>query len=141
MAAKAFNLNELETLLRVILATPNRTDRLRAINIFRDANGKDPVEYLVNTHVPNQGAFDAALAGFEGDVSNAVGTGVTADTAELEVLFTKLLVADRTVRMEVLNVVRTELGLPAVTYLVNAVVPNSAQKDAAFNGVTEDAEA
>lgn len=140
MAAKAFNLSELETICRVIVAG-NRSDRLRAMNIFRAANSKDPVEYLVNADTVSREDFDGAFDAFASDVSNAASGSVSGDTDELEVIFNYLLVSGRVDRLKVLNAIREELDLDPVEYLVNMHIPDSGTRDAAYLGVEEDADA
>ena len=140
MATKSFDLEELETVLRAIVAG-HRSDRLRAMNIFRAANSKDAVDYLVNADTIARGDYDDAVTAFAGDVSNVTGATVSGDTEELETIFTYLLTAGRVDRLKVLNVVREGLELDPVEYLVNLFIPNSGERDAAFNGVEEDATA
>lgn len=141
MAAKAFSLAELETVLRAVVAG-DRSYRLDAMNAFRVANpGGTAVDYLVNTETITRDDYDTALAAFTADVGNAVGDAVTGDTVELEDIFTYLLTAGRVDRLAVLNVVRTELGEDAVDYLVNMHVPLPGEAATALAAVTADAAA
>lgn len=140
MAVKSFNLEELETVCRVVVAG-HRSDRLRALNAFRVANSKDPVEYLVNADTVSREDFDDAVEAFTGDVSNAAGSSVSGDTDELEVIFNYLLVTHRNDRLKVLNVIREGLTLDPVEYLVNMHIPSSGERDAAYLAVEEDADA
>lgn len=140
MADKTFDLEELETVFRVIVAG-NRSDRLDALNIFREANSKTAVSYLTSAFVPTRGDYDTDLTAFKADVTNASGTSVTGDTAELETIFGYLLTAGRSDRLDVLNAVRTELSLTSVNYLVDIHVPNTGDRDTAYTNVEADAKA
>lgn len=140
MATKAFNLEELETVCRTIVVG-SRSDRLRAMNIFRGANSKAAVDYLVNAFIPSRAAYDTAVTNFSGDVSNAVGSAVTGENTELETIFTYLLAAGRSDRLTILNIIRVELGDDPVDYLVNVFVPSTTARDAAYAAVEADAEA
>jgi len=140
MAAKAFVLTELETVLRSVVAG-DRSYRLDAMNAFRVANSKSEVDYLVNTETISRADYDTALAAFTTDVSNAAAGSVTGETTELEDIFTYLLTAGRVDRLAVLNVVRTELTLDTVDYLVNMHVPLPGEAATALAAVTADAAA
>lgn len=144
MAAKAFSLAELETVLRAVVAG-DRSYRLDAMNAFRVANpGGTAVDYLVNTETITRDDYDTALAAFTADVGNAVGDAVTGDTVELEDIFTYLLTAGRVDRLAVLNVLRTEIAdpdKPVVKYLVNMDVPLPGEAATALAAVTADAAA
>jgi hypothetical protein len=140
MAAKAFVLTELETVLRSVVAG-DRSYRLDAMNAFRVANSKSEVDYLVNTETISRADYDTALAAFTTDVGNAAAGSVTGETTELEDIFTYLLTAGRVDRLAVLNVVRTELTLDTVDYLVNMHVPLPGEAATALAAVTADAAA
>lgn len=140
MAAKAFVLTELETVLRSVVAG-DRSYRLDAMNAFRVANSKSEVDYLVNTETISRADYDTALAAFTTDVGNAAAGAVTGETTELEDIFTYLLTAGRVDRLAVLNVVRTELGEDTVDYLVNMHVPLPGEAATALAAVTADAAA
>ena len=140
MAAKAFVLTELETVLRSVVAG-DRSYRLDAMNAFRVANSKSEVDYLVNTETISRADYDTALAAFTADVGNAAAGAVTGETTELEDIFTYLLTAGRVDRLAVLNVVRTELGEDTVDYLVNMHVPLPGEAATALAAVTADAAA
>lgn len=137
MAAKAFNLAELETVLRGVVAG-SRSFRLDAMNAFRATE----VKYLVNAEIVDRGDFDTAFTNFSGDVSNAAAGSVTGETAELETIFTYLLTAGRDDRLAVLNVVREEIEADtSVDYLVNLNVPTAGEAAAALAAVAADADA
>jgi len=137
MAAKAFVLAELETVLRGVVAG-NRSFRLDAMNAFRSTE----VKYLVNAEIVDRGEFDTAFTNFSGDVSNSAGGSVTGETTELETIFTYLLTAGRDDRLAVLNVVREEIEADtSVDYLVNLNVPTAGEAAAALAAVAADADA
>lgn len=141
MAAKAFVLSELETVLRAIVVD-GRGVRLDAMNAFRVANSKAAVDYLVSTDTITRGDYDTALAAFSTDVSNSAAGSVTGETTELETIFTYLLTSGRKERLDVLNVVREEiLADSSVEYLVNMHLPLPGETATALAAVTADAAA
>lgn len=137
MAAKSFNLSEMDALFSAMVVS-DRSLRLRALNIFRDANGKDAVDYVVNAHLPSREAYDTALSDFATDLGNGGGATRTLETNEVEVVLAHLLVAGRADRLAVLNLIRDELELDTPKYLVNVHLPSREVLDAALTGIEED---
>jgi hypothetical protein len=52
-------------ILYEIALVSGRKFRLDLLNLYREAQGKDPVEYLVNTSKPTDGEFQTALSNLE----------------------------------------------------------------------------
>lgn len=102
----------------------DRSVRIAVVNVFREANDKDAVDYLVNAHIPSQASIDEALEALQEDVDNADDGLVSgADTGALEVLFTAALVNGRELRLTLLNLFREAQGLDAKPYYVNNYQP------------------
>lgn len=60
MANLTYTSADLEVVATMYLIGP-RNLRLEVLNVFRAQNGEEPVEYLVNAHVPTYEAFTIAL--------------------------------------------------------------------------------
>lgn len=134
MATVSLTLASLDTVLTSFLVS-DRSLRLKALNLFRAANSEDPVDYVVNAHLPEREAFDTALEDFGSLLGGGGGGSRSVDTEDFEVILTHLLVADRVDRMRVLNVVRTVRSLPTEKYVVNAHLPDRGTLDAALTAI------
>jgi hypothetical protein len=121
MAAVEFSLDDLDVLARAVLFGPRET-RIDVVNAVRAANGDDAIPYVVNMR-------------FDDDLDNAAAGSVTAETGELVVLFTSLVVSGRAPRLDVLNRIRVANGDEEVPYLVNHLQPTRAELDAAIANI------
>jgi hypothetical protein len=123
MADHVYDSADLETVATMFLIGP-RNLRLEVLNVFRDQNGKDPVEYLVNTHTLSRSAVDNAVDNLREAAENAAPSGdFVADSADLETVFHAALTDHRKFRLDLVNIFRTAQDLDDVEYLVNAYVP------------------
>lgn len=126
---------DLETVATMFLIGP-RNLRLEVLNTFREQNGKDPVEYLVNAHTLSRTAVDNAVDNLRDAAENASPSGdFVADSDDLEVVFQAALTDDRKFRLDLVNIFRSAQGLDDVEYLVNAFVPTYDKFDTALDDV------
>lgn len=126
---------DLETVSTMFLIGP-RNLRLEVLNTFREQNGKDPVEYLVNAHTLSRTAVDNAVDNLRDAAENASPSGdFVADSDDLEVVFQAALTDDRKFRLDLVNIFRSAQDLDDVEYLVNAFVPTYDKFDTALDDV------
>lgn len=126
---------DLETVATMFLIGP-RNLRLEVLNTFREQNGKDPVEYLVNAHTLSRTAVDNAVDNLRDAAENASPSGdFVADSDDLEVVFQAALTDDRKFRLDLVNIFRSAQDLDDVEYLVNAFVPTYDKFDTALDDV------
>lgn len=137
MAALTHAGADLDVAARAVLFGP-RGVRLEVLNVFRVQNSKTELTAMVNGSTYSQAQIDAAKSGLEGDVDNAAGGSVTADSTELELLFEAALTSGRELRLFLVNQAREVLGLGPVDYLVNAEMPTRAQIDTALSNLEND---
>lgn len=126
---------DLETVSTMFLIGP-RNLRLEVLNTFREQNGKDPVEYLVNAHTLSRTAVDNAVDNLRDAAENASPSGdFVADSDDLEVVFQAALTDDRKFRLDLVNIFRSAQDLDDVEYLVNAFVPTYDKFNTALDDV------
>jgi hypothetical protein len=124
---------DFDVIARMVMFGPRGT-RLQVVNVFRVANSKSAIEYLVNHEVPSQEEVDDATNNLS---DGASGGSISGDTADMETVFTAALFGPRENRINVVNIAREGLGLDPVEYLVNSPLPHQG----AFDAAMEDLEA
>lgn len=134
MPNRTYSLNDLSVVTRAALFGP-RNVRINVLNAIRDSNSQAAVSYAANLTTFGQGAVDTAMTAFKGNITNAAGGNVTADSANMEVLFTHAVLSHRGYRLQLLNEIRVGQSLGAVSYLVNTEQPTQGQIDTALANI------
>lgn len=129
-----YTTSDLETIAGAVLFGP-RNVRLNVMNAFRAKAGLDPVEYLVNVHIPEPDAVHDALEAIKG-VEDDGGTS-THDDEDLVTAFTAALVKDRAYRIELLNAFVVAGGGEAEAYYANTYRPHPDAVNDAIGGVAD----
>lgn len=135
MANHNYTSSDLETVATLVLIGP-RNIRLDVLNVLRDQNSKDPVEYMVNAHTLTQADVDNAVDNLNTAAETASPSGdFVADSEDLEMVFHAALTEHRGFRLDLLNIFRTAQDLDHVEYLVNAKVPTYGEFETALGNV------
>lgn len=129
MAVITVPLTDLDVVARAVMFGPRKL-RLDVVNMFRVANSKAEVPYLVNHQNPSQETLDTA----NNDLATGVsGSNIEADTVDLETVFTAALFGPRENRISIVNLARAEED--EIEYLVNAAQPHQSAVDTALGNI------
>lgn len=131
MAVITIDAADLDVVARAVMFGPRGT-RLDVVNMFRVANSKPVVQYLVNHLQPHQEALDEATNEL---MTGASGGDVEGDTVDLETVFTAALFGPRENRINIVNIARTANGEDELEYLVNGVLPHQGLIDTALANI------
>lgn len=127
MAEHTYQVADLRTVAEAVLFGP-RNVRLDALNAFRDKDGGDPVEYVVNADTMEPADIDTAMTALDSE-----GATAALESADLVTVFTAALTKDRRYRLAVVNL----FGDDDVEYLVNAKQPTPEAVADALEGVAD----